>query len=125
MAKLKPNEKRVQLSFFRLEDLALYDWLERKAYHSRLLLDDFILLALQEAFPVSDRDEVEPIPEQFQRSSKQAATDRHRVQAHHTNSAALDTPEKPAESVQPEPACPPSPEPSVHRRRGRPPAVKQ
>lgn len=55
MAKLKPNEKRVQLSFLRPEDVALYEWMEARAYKSRLLLSDFILLALGEAFPEADR----------------------------------------------------------------------
>lgn len=57
MAKLKEGEKRVQLSFLRPEDLKLHDWMAEKAYRARLELDDFILLALQEAFPESDRDE--------------------------------------------------------------------
>lgn len=50
MAKLKPNEKRVQLSFQRPEDLALYDRLEKIAYDRRYDLSTFLLLALQEAF---------------------------------------------------------------------------
>lgn len=55
LAKLKPNEKRVQLSFLRPEDIQLFEWMEQRAYKSRLQLSDFILLALQEAFPESDR----------------------------------------------------------------------
>lgn len=58
MAKLKPNEKRVQLSFLRPEDVKLFEWMEAKAYKSRLTLPDFILLSLQEAF--SERDEEGP-----------------------------------------------------------------
>ena len=50
MAKLKPNEKRVQLSFVRPEDVALYERLAAMAYDRRYELSTFIVLALQEAF---------------------------------------------------------------------------
>lgn len=50
MAKTRPNEKRVQLSFMRPEDLALHAWMTKQAYDRRLTLPDFILLALGEAF---------------------------------------------------------------------------
>lgn len=50
MAKLKPNEKRVQLSFLRPEDVALFERLEAMAYDRRYDLGTFIILALQEAF---------------------------------------------------------------------------
>lgn len=50
MAKLKPNEKRVQLSFQRPEDVELFERLEKMAYDRRYDLSVFIILALQEAF---------------------------------------------------------------------------
>jgi hypothetical protein len=50
MAKLKANEKRVQLSFQRPEDVALFERLEAMAYDRRYDLNTFIILALQEAF---------------------------------------------------------------------------
>ena len=50
MAKLKPNEKRVQLSFIRPEDVALFERLSAMAYDRRYDLPTFLLLALQEAF---------------------------------------------------------------------------
>jgi hypothetical protein len=50
MAKLKPNEKRVQLSFVRPEDVALFERLQAMAYDRRYDLGTFIILALQEAF---------------------------------------------------------------------------
>jgi hypothetical protein len=54
MAKLRPNEKRVQLSFQRPEDVALYERLEAMAYDRRYDLGTFIILALQEAFADTD-----------------------------------------------------------------------
>lgn len=50
MAKLKPNEKRVQLSFQRPDDLMLYAFLEKRAYERRYDMGTFILLSLHEAF---------------------------------------------------------------------------
>lgn len=50
MAKLKQGEKRVQLSFQRPEDVALYGRLEKMADDRRYEVSTFILLALQEAF---------------------------------------------------------------------------
>lgn len=55
MAKLRDNEKRVQLSFMRPEDVKLFEWMAERAYESRLTIGDFILLSLQQAFPESDR----------------------------------------------------------------------
>lgn len=54
MAKLRPNEKRVQLSFQRPEDVALYERLAKMAYERRYDLGTFIVLSLQEAFGESD-----------------------------------------------------------------------
>ena len=54
MAKLKPNEKRVQLSFVRPEDVALYERLSAMAYDRRYDLGTFLILALQEAFRDTD-----------------------------------------------------------------------
>ena len=56
MAKLKPNEKRVQLSFVRPEDVALFERLEAMAYDRRYDLGTFIILALQDAFRVDGTD---------------------------------------------------------------------
>lgn len=56
MAKLKPNEKRVQLSFLRPEDVALFERLEKMAYDRRYDIDTFIILSLQEAFRGDDTD---------------------------------------------------------------------
>jgi hypothetical protein len=50
MAKLKPGEKRVQLSFVRPEDVALFERLEAMAFDRRYDISTFILLSLQEAF---------------------------------------------------------------------------
>jgi hypothetical protein len=50
VAKLKPNEKRVQLSFIRPEDVALFEKLEAMAYDRRYDLSTFLILALQDAF---------------------------------------------------------------------------
>jgi len=61
MAKLKPNEKRVQLSFQRPDDVALYAFLENRAYERRYDLPTFILLSLHEAF----EGQIEPPAEQI------------------------------------------------------------
>ena len=62
MAKLKPNEKRVQLSFQRPEDLRLFSFMEREAYRCRWELPTFILASLTEAFKDRmEEDEVESI----------------------------------------------------------------
>lgn len=61
MAKLKPNEKRVQLSFLREEDVALYGRLEKMAYDRRYDLGTFVILALQDAFRADDRDPADPL----------------------------------------------------------------
>lgn len=58
MAKLKPNEKRVQLSFQRPEDVALFERLEKMAYDRRYDLGTFIILSLQEAYNVEEPDPV-------------------------------------------------------------------
>jgi hypothetical protein len=50
MAKLKQGEKRVQLSFQRPEDVALFERLEKMAYERRYDLSTFVILALQDAF---------------------------------------------------------------------------
>ncbi len=50
MAKLRPNEKRVQLSFIRPEDLRLHEFMTAEAYRCRWSLDTFILASLTEAF---------------------------------------------------------------------------
>lgn len=50
MAKLKPNEKRVQLSFLRPEDQRLHAFMEKESYRCRWDLSTFILASLTEAF---------------------------------------------------------------------------
>lgn len=62
MAKLKPGEKRVQLSFQRPEDLHLFAFMEKRAYECRWNMDTFILASLTEAFKDRmEEDEVESI----------------------------------------------------------------
>lgn len=62
MAKLKPNEKRVQLSFQRPEDLRLFAFMEKRAYECRWELPTFILASLTEAFKDRmEEDEVDSI----------------------------------------------------------------
>ena len=62
MAKLKPGEKRVQLSFQRPEDLRLFAFMEKRAYECRWELPTFILASLTEAFKDRmEEDEVESI----------------------------------------------------------------
>jgi len=58
MARLKPNEKRVQLSFQRPEDVALFERLEKMAYERRYDLGTFIILALQEAFKEEENNDI-------------------------------------------------------------------
>lgn len=50
MAKLKPGEKRVQLSFQRPEDLRLFSFIERESYRCRWDVQTFIIASLTEAF---------------------------------------------------------------------------
>jgi hypothetical protein len=50
MAKLKPGEKRIQLSFQRPEDLRLYAFMEREAYRCRWDIATFCIASLSEAF---------------------------------------------------------------------------
>lgn len=54
MPKLKPNEKRLFLSFTEPEDLALLDRLERDAKKKRYPLSTYVLLVLLEAYPDTD-----------------------------------------------------------------------
>lgn len=54
MPKLRPNEKRVNLSFLRPDDLSLYERLDKMAYERRYDLPTFILLSLHEAFRECD-----------------------------------------------------------------------
>ena len=62
MAKLKLNEKRVQLSFQRPEDLSLWAFMEKRAYECRWNMDTFILASLTEAFKDRmEEDELESI----------------------------------------------------------------
>jgi hypothetical protein len=62
MAKLKDNEKRIQLSFQRPEDLRLFAFMERESYRCRWELPTFILASLTEAFKDRmEEDEVESL----------------------------------------------------------------
>jgi hypothetical protein len=65
MAKLRPNEKRVQLSFQREDDLRLWNFMLKKAYKCRWELPTFILAALQDAFGAEmDNEEVDAVAEE-------------------------------------------------------------
>lgn len=55
MAKLREGERRVQLSFQRPEDVALFERLTAMAFDRRYDLGTFILLSLQEAFREDDK----------------------------------------------------------------------
>lgn len=55
MAKLREGERRVQLSFQRPEDVALFERLTAMAFDRRYDLSTFILLSLQEAFREDDK----------------------------------------------------------------------
>ena len=62
MAKLKPNEKRVQFSFQRPEDLRLFSFIEKEAYRCRWDIATFCIASLTEAFKDRmEEDEVESI----------------------------------------------------------------
>ena len=62
MAKLKPNEKRVQLSFQRPEDVRLFSFIEKEAYRCRWDIATFCIASLTEAFKDRmEEDEVESI----------------------------------------------------------------
>ena len=56
MARLKDGEKRVQISFQRPEDVALFERLSAMAFERRYELPVFLILALHEAFPLPDKD---------------------------------------------------------------------
>jgi hypothetical protein len=56
MAKLKQGEKRVQLSFIRPEDVALYERLAAMAWDRRYELSTFLILSLHEAFKQEDHN---------------------------------------------------------------------
>ena len=65
MAKLRPNEKRVQLSFQREDDLRLHTFMTKKAYKCRWDLPTFVLAALQDAFGAEmDNEEVDAVAEE-------------------------------------------------------------
>ena len=62
MAKLKPGEKRVQLSFQRPEDLRLFSFIEKEAYRCRWDIATFCIASLTEAFKDRmEEDEVDSI----------------------------------------------------------------
>lgn len=65
MAKLKPGEKRVQLSFVRPEDVRLFAFMEKQAYSARYDLSTFIIVALQQAFQGQiDEEEVNAVAQE-------------------------------------------------------------
>lgn len=57
MARLRQGEKRVQLSFIRPEDVALFERLEKMAYDRRYDLSVFLVIALHEAFADTDAED--------------------------------------------------------------------
>ena len=74
MAKLKPNEKRVQLSFLRPDDLRLFAFMEKRAYECRWDLPTFIIASLQEAFSGQiDDAEVTALAEEAARKVRERA----------------------------------------------------
>lgn len=75
MAKLRPNEKRVQLSFQRPEDLRLHEFLAKRAYEARYEIGTFIIVSLHEAFKGQiDEDEVASLAEEAARKVRARAT---------------------------------------------------
>lgn len=81
MAKLKPGEKRFQLSFVRPEDVRLFSWMEKQAYAARYEISTFIIVALQQAFQGQiDEEEVSALAEEairlVQDRTKPAEVDR-------------------------------------------------
>jgi hypothetical protein len=65
MARLKPNEKRAQLSFQRADDLRLFEFLSKRAYEARYDVGTFIIVSLQEAFKGQiEEDEVNALAEE-------------------------------------------------------------
>ena len=59
MAKLKPNEKRIQLSFTEPEDLALYERLAKDAKKRRYTIQTYAILVLLEAYPDQQKEELQ------------------------------------------------------------------
>jgi hypothetical protein len=74
MAKLKPNEKRAQLSFVRPEDQRLYAFLEKRAYENRWDIGTLILMSLHEAFKGQIEDaELDALAEEAARKVRERA----------------------------------------------------
>lgn len=72
MAKLRPGEKRVQLSFQREDDLRLYAFMQKRAYECRWDLPTFILASLQDAFKGQiDEEEVNAAAEEALRKVRE------------------------------------------------------
>lgn len=115
MAKLKQGEKRVQLSFQRPEDVALFERLSAMAYERRYDLPTFLLLALQEAFPLPGRDEVgHPVSPEWTNNTP-AETGMDPYQSHHMMTYVGEgrTPMMPHPSDRQKYGYPPEPAPSV------------
>lgn len=111
MAKLKPDEKRVYLSFLRPDDLRLFAFMEKRAYECRWELSTFILASLQDAFKGQiEDDEVSAIAEEAARKVRDRQT-------------AL--PEPPAIEPPPMPKPPPVPSLAVSMDDAYEQAVKQ
>lgn len=76
MAKLRPGEKRVQLSFQRPEDLRLYSFMERESYRCRWDLATFIVASLTEAFKEKMEEyEVEAIAQEAAQKVRERAVE--------------------------------------------------
>jgi hypothetical protein len=89
VAKLKANEKRVQLSFQRTEDVELYERLAKMAYDRRYDLPTFLLLALQEAFPLPDKGEEDRQESWGSLNNQRPAMDTDLFLSGHNSTAAL------------------------------------
>lgn len=97
MAKLKPGEKRAQLSFQRPEDVRLYEFLSKRAYDARYDIGTFIIVSLQEAFKGQIEDaELDALAAEAARKVRERAT----------------PPAEPPQ-VRDAPAPPPAPEPPL------------
>jgi hypothetical protein len=74
MAKLRPGEKQVRLSFQRPDDLRLFALLEKEAYRCRWNVPTFILASLQDAFKDRiEEEEVSAIAEEAARKVRERA----------------------------------------------------
>lgn len=74
MAKLRPGEKRVQISFQRPEDLRLFSFIEKEAYRCRWDVATFCIASLTEAFKEKMEEyEVERLAEEAAQKVRERA----------------------------------------------------